>query len=133
MERITDSKCEKSIQQALALYTNDFLPNDDTPWINSFRDHHRKLFIEGVLRLASLENTEDEVLLAFLGQARLSDPLHEGVYACLMEHYINTGFPAYALDIFHKAGKVIFLQTGLHPGAALQSLAEQAEKSKLRH
>ena len=133
MERLSDSKSGKSIQQALSLYTDDFLPNDNTPWTISFRDHLRKLFIDGVLRLASLQNTKDEVLLAFLEQALQSDPLHEGVYACLMEYYINTGFPAYALDIFHKAGKAIFLKTGLHPGAALQSLAEQAEKSKLSH
>ena len=131
MERLSDSKSGKSLQQALALYTDDFLPSDNTPWTISFRDHLRKLFIDGVLRLASLQNTKDEVLLAFLEQALQSDPLHEGVYACLMEHYINAGFPAYALDIFHKAEKAIFLQTGLHPGAALHSLAEQAEKSKL--
>lgn len=130
MEKISDSQNEKSIQRVLALYTNDFLPNDNTPWTNSFRDHLRKLFIEGVLRLASLKNTKDEVLLAFLEQARHSDPLHEGVYACLMEHYINAGFPAYALDIFHKAERIISQHTGLQPGASLQSLAVQAKKIK---
>ncbi|MBU1139600.1 MAG: hypothetical protein KKD01_00495 [Proteobacteria bacterium] len=133
MKNMTDSESKESLKQALTLYKNDFLPNDEDPWICTYRDHLRNLFIEGVLRFASLENTEDEILLAFLEQARQSDPLHEGVYACLMEHYINTGSPAYALDVFRKAEKVISLQTGLQPGASLQSLAALAKRIKPHH
>ena len=133
IKKTADSENAISLQQVLALYTNDFLPNDNTPWSNSFRDRLRKLFIESVLRLASLQNTKDDVLLAFLEQACRSDPLHEGVYACLMKHYINTGFPIYALDIFHKAEKIISQHTGLPPGSSLQSLALQAKKISLHH
>jgi len=133
MKKIDDSENEMSLQQTLALYKNDFLPNDEDPWICNYRNHLRKLFIEGVLRLASLRETDDAILLAFLEQARHSDPLNEGVYACLMEHYITTGFPAYALDIFHKAEKVISLHTGLQPGVSLQTLAAQAKKTQPYH
>lgn len=133
MKGMVNSKNTQSMQQALALYTNDFLPNDEDPWICNYRDHLRKLFVEGVLRLASMENTEDEILLTFLEQARHSAPLHEGVYACLMEHYINTGFPASALDVFNRAERVISIQTGLQPGVSLQSLAAQAKRTKPYH
>jgi DNA-binding SARP family transcriptional activator len=133
MKRSSDFKDDKRFSKALGLYTNDFLPDDDTPWTNSFRSHLRNLFIEGVLRLASMKNTENEVLFHFLEQACQSDPLHEDVYACLMKYYIKAGCPAYALNIFNKAEKVIFLQTGLYPGATLQSLAVQAKDSKPDH
>lgn len=133
MKKIGHPEHSESMQQALAMYTDDFLPNDEDPWICNYRDHLRKLFVEGVLRFASLGHTENETLLAFLEQARRSDPLHEGIYACLMEHYINTGFPAYALDVFQKAEKIISHHTGLQPGLSLQSLAEQAKKTQPYH
>ncbi len=129
-QEIANSESVKSLQQTLALYKNDFLPNDEEPWVCAFRDHLRKLFVEGVLHLASLENTDKETLITLLEQASHSDPLHEGVYACLMEQYMKAGAPAYALDIFHKAEKAISLQTGLQPGAPLQSLAVQAKHFK---
>jgi PAS domain S-box-containing protein len=128
LERISDLENRQSLQHVLTLYTNDFLPQDETPWITPFRDHLRTLFIKGVLHFATLKNIEDEVVLVFLEQARHSDPLHEGVYACLMTHYIKAGFPATALDVFHKAEKIIYLRTGISPGAVLQSLARQAKK-----
>ena len=133
LEKIRNFESEQSLQQALILYTNDFLPQDETPWITPFRDHLRTLFVEGVLHFASLKNREDEVLLAFLEQARHSAPLNEGVYACLMEHYLKAGFPATALDVFNKAEKVISLQADIAPGGVLQSLARQARKYGLNH
>lgn len=133
LEKSNDLESVQSLQHALTLYTNDFLPQDETPWITSFRDHLRTLFIEGVLHFASLKDAEDDIVLAFLEQARHSDPLHEGVYACLMEHYIQVGFPAIALDVFHKAEKSIYLRAGISPGAVLQSLAKRAKKIGLFH
>ena|GEM_PF-2360090 len=133
LEKSNDLESVQSLRHALALYTNDFLPQDETPWTTPFQDHLRTLFIEGVLQLASLKDVEDDVVLAFLEQARHSDPLHEGVYACLMEHYIQVGFPAIALDIFHKAEKNIYLRTGISPGTVLQSLAKRAKNIGLLH
>ena len=116
-----------ALERVLSSYQDDFLPNDDAPWIITFRNHLRTLFIEGVLRLASQENSDEDVVRAFLEKACLSAPLHEGVYACLMEHFIKAGYPAHALDIFHRAEKAFSFQTGLHPGPYLQSLALQAK------
>ncbi len=130
MENINESTGDLSaLQLALALYKNDFLPNDNEPWVVAFRDQLRKLFIEGVLRLSSSVNGEKDTVLAFLEQASLYDPLHEGVYAGLMEHYINAGYPAYALDIFQKAEKIITLQTGLQSGPRLYTLAMRAKNT----
>lgn len=128
LESVSATENRQLLQQTLALYDSDFLPQDEAPWISPFRDHLRTLFIEGVLHLAALNTTEDDLILAFLEQARHSDPLHEGVYACLMEHYIEAGFPATALDIFHKAEKNISLRAGISPGAVLQSLANRAKQ-----
>jgi PAS domain S-box-containing protein len=127
IERITDTESEESLQHILAQYTNDFLHQDEMPWISPFRNHLRKLFIKGVLRFASMGNQADDVLLGFLEQAQQSGPLHEGVCACLMQYYIETGFPATALNIFNKAEKIISLQTGTRPGIVLRSLALQAK------
>jgi PAS domain S-box-containing protein len=129
LEEIDDMDNEQSLRRVLTLYTNDFLPQDETPWINPFRDHLRTLFVKGVLHFASLKGTEDEVLLALLEQARHSAPLHEGVYSCLMKHYLKAGFPATALHIYHKAEKIISLRTGIAPGVVLQSLARKAHKA----
>ena len=111
----------------LSLYQGDFLPNDDEPWILSFRDHLRKLFVDGVLRLAALDGVRDDDKLPFLEKAAQIAPLQEDVYACLMKHFTGAGYPVHALEIFRKAEKVIFLHTGLQPGAHLQSLALQAK------
>lgn len=133
LEKIHTIGCEQSLQQVLVLYTSDFLPQDETPWITPFRDHLRTLFVEGVLHFSSLKNREDEVVLTFLEQARHLAPLNEHVYARLMEHYLKAGFPATALDVFQKAEKIISLQAGIAPGIVLQSLARQARKSGLIH
>ncbi len=133
MEKNRNMESVQSLQLILSLYVNDFLPQDETAWIDPFRDYLRALFIEGVLRLASLKDAGDDVVLSFLEQARYSDPLHEGVYACLMAHYIEAGFPATALDIFHKAEKIISRRVGISPGAVLQSLANRARKFDLFH
>ncbi len=111
----------------LSLYQGDFLPDDDEPWILSFRDHLRKLFVDGVLRLAALDGVRDDDKLLFLEKAAQVAPLQEDVYVCLMEHFIGTGYPVHALEIFHKAEKNIFLHTGLQPRSHLQSLALQAK------
>jgi len=129
LEKIRNSESEQLLQQALVLYTNDFLPQDETPWINNFRDHMRTLFVEGVLHFSSLKYREVEASLAFLEQARHLAPLNENVYARLMEHYLKAGFPATALDVFYKAEKIIFLQAGIAPGGVLQSLARQAQNT----
>ena len=127
IERIADTETKESLQDILAQYTHDFLHQDEMPWISPFRNHLRKLFIKGVLRLASLVDQVDDVLLGFLEQAHQLDPLHEGICACLMQYYIETGVPATALNIYNKVEKIISHQTGTRPGIALRSLALQAK------
>jgi PAS domain S-box-containing protein len=116
----------QSLQETLLLYTSDFLPQDDAPWIISLREHLRTLFIEGVLHLASLADTDKEALIALLEQACHCAPLHEEIYACLMQLYLQAGFPITALEIYKRSKKLIFNSTGVFPGVTLQLLAKQA-------
>ncbi len=127
IENISDKQSKESLQQTLKLYRKDFLYQDEMRWISSFRDHLRKLFIKGVLRLAYLGSPRDETLLSFLEQAHILNPLHEGIYASLMQYYLGAGLPATALNIFNKAEKKISRRTGTRPGVALRSLALQAK------
>ncbi len=114
----------------MSLYTGDFLPQDEAGWIIRHRDQLRTLYVKGVLDFCAhcLQRQEYENAFPFLEQARQSDPLHEGIYACLMQIYLRMGYPAKALGIFQHAREVLAAELGIAPGTTLLVLARQAKQ-----
>ncbi len=120
-----------ALRQALSLYTGDFLPRDEGgAWIIQHRDFLRTRFVDGVLELSShcLRQHDHETALHFLEQARQSDPLHEGVYARLMEVYLAMGYRGKALEVYHHFRDLLVAELGVAPGRSLEALARQAKK-----
>ncbi len=119
------------LEKALSLYTGDFLPRDEGGgWIIQHRDVLRTRFVKGVLELSRycLAGQEYDTALRFLEQARQSDPLHEGIYARLMETYLAMGYRAKALDVFYHLRDLLVAELGVAPGGALLALARQAKR-----
>ncbi|HFQ88668.1 MAG TPA: hypothetical protein ENK27_01215 [Desulfobulbus sp.] len=120
-----------ALQEALSLYTGDFLPQDEGgAWIIQHRDFLRTRFVKGVLELSSfcLRRQDYETALRFLEQARQSDPLHEGVYARLMEVYLAMGYRGKALDVFSHLRDLLVTELGVAPSSSLLALARQARQ-----
>lgn len=129
MATVTQSPATSSIEDVLDLYGDDFLPDDSDAWVITFRNQLRSLFIEGVLSFSARNNGEKNNVLSLLERANRLAPLHEGVYAALMEHYLESGYPAQALDIFQRAEQTISRYTPYHTGPKLLSLADQAKRA----
>ncbi len=120
-----------ALQEALSLYTGDFLPQDEGGgWIIQHRDFLRTRFVKGVLELTShcLRQHDHETALRFLEQARQSDPLHEGIYARMMEVYLAMGYRGKALDVFYHLRNLLATELGVAPGQTLLALARQARR-----
>ncbi|WP_267928085.1 BTAD domain-containing putative transcriptional regulator [Desulfolithobacter dissulfuricans] len=127
MKRPGKENC-RELQQVLCSYRDEFLPDQEEWWIVDCRKKLRALFVRGALQLAGNGTGDKDVVLALLEQACHADPLHETVYASLMEQYMEAGYPVYALNIFRRAEKVISAQTGRQPGPKLHALARKAKK-----
>ncbi len=120
-----------ALKDALSLYTGDFLPHDEGGgWIIQHRDFLRTCFVKGVLDLTRhcLREHDHETALRFLEQARQSDPLHEGVYARLMEVYLAMGYRGKALDVFYHLRDLLAAELGVAPSSSLLVLARQARR-----
>ncbi len=120
-----------ALEKALSLYTGDFLPRDEGGgWIIQHRDFLRTRFVNGVLELSTccLRKHDYDTALRFLEQARQSDPLHEGVYARLMEVYLAMGYRGKALDVFYHLRDLLVAELGVAPSGSLLSLARQARQ-----
>ncbi len=114
------------LADTLRLYRDDFLPDDEDPWIIACRERLRDLFVSGVLRLATLKDRPDGELRVFLEQAIRLDPLNETVHGCLMQHFLAEGYPVQALKVFQRLEKTMYRSAGISPGPCLQDLVDKA-------
>ena len=117
------------LHQALAGYTGDFLPTDNSEtWIIEHRERLRRRFIEAVLVLADIapDAASREESMACLQRALDIDPLDERLYQRLMQLNLALGYPARALETYHAAQQALQRGLAIAPGTVLVELARQA-------
>ena len=120
-----------SLQAALDLYTDDFLPNDhDQGWINRHRDSLKNDFGNGAVALSKrcIRSDRVETALPYLVRAMDKTPLLTDVYVHLMRAYLKTGYPSMAIQVFQRAQETFNRELGVAPGPVLVGLARKAKK-----
>jgi len=119
------------LKNVLEMYTGDFLSNDESEtWIINHRAMLNDFFVNGVLEfsVSCLREGKCEVALPFLERALYGNPLHEGIYAQLMEMYINMRWYGKALVVYNQACEILLREMGIVPGPRLSILAGQAKR-----
>ncbi len=117
------------LRDAINLYRDDFLPNDDSEvWIIRHREMLRGEFVRGCLLLADLLRKEGETAEAipYLEKAVERDPLNEELYEALMGVHLERGYPSQALRVYLSAEEALRRELGISPGPKLKALAERA-------
>ena len=120
-----------TLQAALDLYTDDFLPNDHGQgWINHHRDMLKTDFGNGAVALSKrcIRSDRVETALPYLTQAMEKAPLLTDVYVLLMRAYLKTGYPSMAIQVFQRAQETFNRELGVAPGPVLVGLARKAKK-----
>ncbi len=114
------------LQQAAALCRGELLADLDDDWVNEPREHHRRLLLEVLGRLAeeaersgdldgALDRTREQVAL---------DPLSEEAQGELMRRLAVAGDRAGALAAYTAYGTRLRRDLGIAPSAGIRELAE---------
>ncbi len=118
-----------NLKAALDRYAGDFLPGDiSETWIIEHRERLRRRYLEGVLALATSAPAPSTQLEAesYLQRALEIDSLDERLYEQLMHIHLQSGHPAQALEIYHRAQSALKQGLGINPGTSLVDLARRA-------
>jgi DNA-binding SARP family transcriptional activator len=117
----------REIQDALDLYTDEFLKNDvNDAWIIQCRDELKSEYAKGVLALADRcgEMGNLEMAVPYLQKAIAQAPLHPECYGRLMGIYLCGAAPSKAHQVYRQAAQALDGLPGKNRREALKPLAE---------
>ncbi len=128
----------RGLNQAIKLYRGDFLDGfflKDSPgfdyWVQSTRDHYRHLYLSALRRLASMNESDNQLEQAItcMNMILTVDPLSEDAYARLMRLYWMAGDRTESLRQYERLRSMLAKELSVIPSAATQSLYEQIVRS----
>ncbi len=116
-----------ALEQAVACYRGDLLPNCYDDWIMPERERLHQVFRTVLNRLIRLLETQREYQTAISYAQRLlrHDSLHESTYRCLMRLHAFNDDRASALQVYHTCAEVLQRELGVPPSQATQALYER--------
>ncbi len=117
----------REIQDALDLYTDDFLKNDvNDAWIIQCRNDLKSEYAKGVLALADRcgEMDRAETAIFYLKKGIDKNPSTPELYERLMEVYLRLGAPSKAHQVYRRAAQAFEGLHGENGREALKPLAE---------
>jgi predicted ATPase/DNA-binding SARP family transcriptional activator len=119
-----------ALEQAVALYHGDLLPNCYDDWIQPERERLRQAYAGALERLLQLLEDQGEPRAALASAQRLlrHDPLREETYRDLMRLYAACGDRAGARRVHQTCAAVLERELGMAPSAATQQAYEQSLK-----
>ena len=118
------------LEQALALYKGELLPDFYEEWILQEREEWRQKYVGGLEMLVNiLEQQRDYRTAIDMCQRLLKfDPLLESSYTQLMRLHALNGDRAAALRVYHSCMTTLVRELGVEPGPTTQSVYEQLLK-----
>ena len=118
-----------AIQQALALYQGDLLPEIYADWILPRRVALREKYLSALSRLAQAAEADHDIDKAFNHYHRLSseDPLNEAACRGLMRIYTRMDRPAAAQAEYERLRVLLNDELGVAPVAETRALAESIQ------
>jgi predicted ATPase/DNA-binding SARP family transcriptional activator len=114
-------------EAALALYGGDLLPQDIyEDWTEPQRDEARALYLEALLELARLKETEDNLLQAchYLEQAIAKERTHEAAHLALIRLYARMGRRMEAVQQFQALREALVQELGEEPDQTTRTVYE---------
>jgi predicted ATPase/DNA-binding SARP family transcriptional activator len=119
-----------ALEQAIALYGGELLPNCYDDWIVPERERLRQAFTGALQRLLLLLDRESEPRAAIAYAERLlrHDPLSEETYRALMRLYAECGDRAAVVRVYQTCATVLERELAVEPSAATREAYEQSLK-----
>ncbi len=129
----------RHLEQAIAAYRGDLLPDCYDDWISPQRERLRGDYLRALETLILLHEARRNYDAAIRHAQRLlrTDPLHEATYRRLMRLHALNGDRAGALRVYHVGVDHLRRELGVEPGARTQEAyrrllnRETTEKSEL--
>jgi DNA-binding SARP family transcriptional activator/DNA polymerase III delta prime subunit len=114
----------RALEEALALYAGDLLPNCYDDWIMGERERLRQAFLHGLDQLVLLLERQQafDPAIRYAQLLIRRDPLHEAAYRHLMRLHLATGDRANALRVYHACASQLRRELGVDPGTATQAV-----------
>lgn len=113
-------------KKAITLYQNDLLDEDlYNDWTFNLRQHYRELYIDAVLRGATLLI---DVKKDYLGAVQVCqqgleiDPYREELYRSIISNLLKAGMYVEAIKMYHKYSRMLHEEFGLKPGPVIKDM-----------
>lgn len=118
---------QTALEQAVARYTGDLLPDCYDEWLLAERERLRRRYLAALEQLVHLLEAQRgySTAAAYAQQLLQTDPLHEATYRTLMNLYIQQGDRARALRVYHTCMTVLQEELGVEPGPETQAIYQQ--------
>jgi DNA-binding SARP family transcriptional activator len=124
---VSRAESASELEEAVALYRGDLLPNCYDDWILPERERLHLLFVETLKRLIEMLESQREYSKAITQAQHLLqyDPLHEDAYRRLMRLYALSGDRAGVLRTYHACATVLQRELDVGPSPATRKVYEQ--------
>lgn len=113
------------LKEALILYKGTFLSGfENISWIEPYRNHFRRLYIESVARLISLLKAKRQFagIIRICEKAALLEPFEEGLHLSLMEALLEEGKNGLALAHYEYVTSLYYREMSVKPSPAMRSI-----------
>ena len=117
---------KKALEEAIACYVGDLLPNCYDEWISSVREEWQQRYLSAVEKLIDLLEQRRDFRTALDHAQRLLqyDPLLETTYGRLMQLHAALGDRAAALRVYHLCRTTLDRELGVDPSPTTQAIYE---------
>ena len=111
------------LEDAVALYRGDLLPNCYDDWILPIRERLRHAFQGALERLIGLAESEQDYAAAIAHANHLLryEPTQETIYRRLMQLHLLLGDRAAALNVYHTCATALQRELDVSPGQEMQA------------
>lgn len=115
------------LEQAIALYRGELLPNCEDEWILPERDRLQQLYVRVLEQLIEKLKEQQDYRLAinFAQQLLRVDTLNELTYCTLMRLHHLSGDRANAIQVYHRCMTMLREELGVDPSPTTRKLYEQ--------
>ena len=116
-----------ALEQAVALYTGDLLPDCYDDWLLPEREQLRQHYIRALEQLVGLLEQKRELTSALDYAQRIlqCDALHESTYRLLMRLHVLNGDRSTALRVYHTCVTTLQDELGVEPSQETQQLYQR--------
>ncbi|GAB4371002.1 MAG: AAA family ATPase [Elainellaceae cyanobacterium] len=119
-------QARSALQQAVAEYRGELLPNCQDEWIVPERERLQQMYTKALEQLIHLAESQHDYREALDYAQRLLrlDTFNEATYCTLMRLYALSGDRANALQVYHRCMTILREELGVDPGTTTRQLYE---------